>query len=139
MLADIDRESGFVRFSRVTEGPRYDLIYWMDDSGSFRVTSVDAQLFYGQVRLRTVASTCALPKGDVDGCKSGTADKCMEEARSSMKNQNPAEALDLFKAACEKGAVDGCDAAARLYSSSGLPEKAKAMKDLAEILRKRTP
>lgn len=135
VLSDMDRQNGFVRFSRATPGPRFELFFWTDDEGNFRVTSVEGFDFHGQLRLRTISGSCS--RSGESGCRAGDAAVCMEEARRSLGSQKRGAAMELYNLACIHGDADGCFEAAAMHQAMGLNKRARELTERAEALRKK--
>lgn len=148
VLADMDRQSGFVRFSRVGTGPRFELFFWSDDEGTFHVTSAEGVDYYGQLRIRTISGECSLPQPprlrpstivQLATCRSGATAMCMEEARKSLASEQRTEALQLFLTACNQEEPLGCEEAAKLCDGMKLSQKARDLRARAALLRSKNP
>lgn len=148
VLADMDRQNGFVRFPKTISGPRFELFFWTDDEGTFRITSAEGVDYYGQLRIRTISGECNPPQTQpskppaipqLASCKSGTTALCMEEARHNLSAQKRTEALQLFLTACDQEEPMGCEEAAKLCDGMGLTRKARDLRERAELLRSKKP
>jgi hypothetical protein len=144
VLSDMDRQSGFVRFSRAATGPRFELFFWMDDEGTFHITSAEGVDFYGQLRIRTQSGECGPPPAEpvnpaaipmATSCKSGATALCMQEARNHLTKERPVEALQSFLTACDQGEPTGCEEAAKVCDKMKLQLKAQDLRRRAVLLR----
>lgn len=144
VLADMDRQSGFVRFSRAIAGPRFELFFWMDDQGTFHVTSAEGFNFYGQLRIRTISGECNPPPVEperpiaipvVHTCKSGATAVCIKEGRNSLERKQPIDALQSFILACDQEEPTGCEEAAKICDEMKLQQKARDLRQRAALLR----
>lgn len=144
VLSDMDRQNGFIRFSRAVEGPRFELFFWMDDQGTFHITSAEGVSFYGQLRIRTISGECNPPPAEPERpiaipvdqtCKSGTTAVCMKEGRNSLERKQTIAALQSFITACDQEEPTGCEEAAKLCDEMKLQQKARDLRQRATLLR----
>lgn len=154
VLSDLNRQSGFIRFSRADSGPGLEFFFWLDDDETFKLTAIEPINLYGQLRLKATSGSCsfikplepyapaALPlvKGPswlldaMKTCEKGTTAVCIATARALLTEPVSTrfkEAEWLFEKACEQGLVDACTEAAKLCDTLNLSLRATQLRNFS--------
>jgi hypothetical protein len=152
VLADLNREAGFIHFTSTVENET-DLEYFfsVDDDGRFRLTVAKPFKFHGQMRVLAMSGACQArdkirpPNPDAKGwCKQGDIRACLSEG-AGLEETDRAGALSLYLKGCSQSGVedatlrslvaDACTNAARVADAMGASARAEGLRKQAAQMK----
>jgi len=152
VLADLNRQTGFIRFSPTNKAIKAEYFFFVDDEGAFQMAVLQPVDFHGQLRALVTSGGCdplsssemhvkRRPAIDPYGpgtprqrCDRGEAPACLEAARAEGERGDRTAALRMLIHGCDLGSRRACEDGAALSERLGFAPKADALRKKAAEL-----